>query len=203
MRTLTVTAVVLVLLVVSAGATVVTSIAGGSVTAFPQLNYFGTGPQTFGNGITWTSTFFFSVFGYGSTYDYGTNGYWDRFNLAGTNSPTEPMTFAFATPVTEVGGFLNYNPRFGNGVIAAYDSGNKLIESYTLSFATGGGLNTGAFYGFQESTPIAYFTLSGAFIGITNLTTLGSSSTPEPSSLLLLGTGLAAGIGALRRKISV
>jgi len=78
-----------------------------------------------------------------------------------------------------------------------YDASNTLIESYVLTFLTGGGQNTGMFLGFQETTPIKYFTLSDAYIGITNLTT---QAVPEPSSLLMLGSGILGLLGVARRK---
>ena len=110
------------------------------------------------------------------------------------------MTFAFATPVTGVGGFTNYAPGYGTPVIAAYDSTRTLLETTTLSFLTGGGDNSGMFYGFLENTPqIKYFTLSGAYIGIANLTTAGAAPVPEPVSMALFGIGMA-GLIAYRRR---
>jgi len=54
------------------------------------------------------------------------------------------------------------------------------------------------FLGFQETTPIKYFTLSDAYIGITNLTT---QAVPEPSSLLMLGSGILGLLGVARRRL--
>ena len=54
--------------VVQAGASVVMSLPTGAVIPMPAVNYFGSGPQTFGPGITWSSTNAFNgggaVFGY-------------------------------------------------------------------------------------------------------------------------------------------
>jgi hypothetical protein len=177
-----------------ASASVVTSIPGGKVIPFPVVNYYGPGPQTFGPGITWTSTNASneggSTFGYTGGYGFGANGFWN-FDMSGVNDSTDAfgvtdtMTFSFATPVSAVGGFLNYTPGGSTPTtIAVYNSSDTLIESYDLTFLTGGATDTGEFFGFAESTPdIASFTLTDNFIGITNLTT---AITPEPSMLLPL-----------------
>ncbi|HVN95713.1 MAG TPA: hypothetical protein VMT62_04745 [Syntrophorhabdaceae bacterium] len=196
---------------------------GATVISMPEVNYQGQGPQTFGPGITWSSTNtqtappndynYQSVFGFTGYYYYGNNGYWNGAlgPMAGLNDDsysfdtTDTMTFAFTTPVQGVGGFLNYFMPGGPGgrnptTIAVYDSSNNLIESYTLTFATGGGVNTGAFYGFLVSSPnISYFTLTDNEIGIANLTVL--DSVPIPGALLLLGPGLV-GLGVLRRRFA-
>ncbi len=188
------------------GATLVTSLPGGTVIPMPAVNYFGPGPQTFGPGITWSSTNDSyqrgSVFGYSDQYGFPVNGYWDFIIMAGLNDSTDikdvtdTMTFAFSRPVQAVGGFLNYVPGSSHPTtIAVYDANHTLIESYNLTFLTGGGGNTGSFYGFQETTPIYYFTLTDNYVGITNLTT---SALPLPASLLLFGSGLL-GLAGWRR----
>jgi hypothetical protein len=212
MKKLMIVVATTVILLASAGATVVTSIPGGTVTPMPALNYFGPGPQSFGPGnwITWSSTNATnqggSVFGYTGGYGYLANGFWDGSlgPMAGLNDAfavygvVDTMTFAFATPVSAVGGFLNYTLDYGPATIAAWDAGGNLIESFNLTFATGGGTNTGFFYGFQESTPIKYFTLTDSYVGIVNLTT---QAVPEPSSLLMLGSGVLGLLGIARRKL--
>ncbi len=176
------------LIAVNAGATVITSIPlSGTVIPMPVLKYFGGGPQTFGtsNLVTWSSTNTSnqggSVFGYTDFYGYGANGVWtgalgpmagvnDSFDFYGAS---DTMTFAFASQVSSVGGFLNY---YSGGstptTIAVYDASGNLIESYDLTFATDGSDDSGAFYGFAESSSnIKYFTLTDNYVGITNLTT--------------------------------
>jgi hypothetical protein len=172
----------------------VTSLPGGTVVPMPPVNLFGSGPVTFGPGITWSSAYSFAVFGYTAGYGFAGNGEWDGTlgPMAGTNNAVLPMTFTLSTPVAGIGGFINYAPGFGTPLISVYDTSGNLIESYTPTFATGGGLNTGMFLGFLETTPeIGSFTLSGAYIGLTGLTIQPSAiaATPAPTSITLLGCG--------------
>jgi hypothetical protein len=188
-----------------ARASVVTSLPGGTVYNPAPMEYFGKGPETFGPGITWTSTDGSSVFAYDAPYGFGSNagnGYWRGLVMEGTDNyaATSIMTFTFSSPVSSVGGFLNYSPGFADPfTIAVYD-GATLLESYDPTINTGGADNAGAFYGFSEgSADITSFTLAGSYGGITDLTLGGAgSATPEPGSFVLLGTGL---VGLVSRKL--
>jgi PEP-CTERM motif len=125
----------------------------GSAVAIPALNYFGGGPQTFGTGITWSSTNVFnqggSVFGLTGVYSFAANGSWDGGlgPMIGLNDSydyygvSDTMTFSFASPITSFSAFFNYVP-----------------GSYT--------------------------------------------PTPEPGTLVMLGSGVIGLAGVLRRKIN-
>jgi hypothetical protein len=182
-------------------ASVITSLPSGSVIAMPIVNDFGTGPHTFGSPtITWSSTDPEAVFGYNGGYGFNANGSWSGLDMTGTNgAPSASITFSFSAPVSAVGGFLNYGTSNGLNTISVFN-GATLIETDTLTFATGGGTNTGLFLGFSEATPITSFVLTGAFIGLTNLTVV-ASAVPEPATWAMMILGfLGVGFMAYRRK---
>jgi PEP-CTERM motif len=209
LRLFTCAAILVGVSAVPASASPITSLPNGSVIPMPGVNYFGTGPQAF-SGVTWTSTNGFiqggSVFGYTGGYGFIGNGFWDGGlgPMAGTNDPdSSSMTFTFATPVTGVGGFINYAPGAGRGptTIFAYDSANNLLGSTVLTFSTGGGTNTGQFHGFLMNSPsISSFTLQGNYVGLTNLTVDATAPVPEPGTLVLFGTGACLLVARLRKR---
>jgi hypothetical protein len=164
-----------------------------------DLNYGFSGPVTWGN-YTWTSTNFFSVFGYTGGAGFGvTNGNWDSAvgPMIGLNDSTsdygvtDTMTIAFTTPVFAVGDFFNYDADAGESTpttIAVYDTSGNLIESDTLNFDTGGGTDSGEWLGFSETTPIGSLVLTDNYIAM-------SDPTPEPSTLsyFLLAAAVCGG----------
>lgn len=189
---------------VASQASPVTSLPGSTLYAFPNDNSFSAGP-----GITWTAEINNSVFGYNGGYGFQTNGNWGTgLSMIGTNSRDTSMTLSFDTAVSGVGAFLNWS-RFSDGtpdgdlpIIPIYDAAHTLLESYTLTFATGGGNNSGDFHGFLRGTAdIASITFDGGFIGAANLEVVTAPAIPEPSTYALMIAGLGVvGFIARRRK---
>lgn len=121
-------------------------------------------------------------------------------HLANGQSRSPRLTFTFAKPVSSLG-FL-WGASDSSWTLRAYGSDNNLLESFTLPVT--GSSNDGEFYGLSDAG-IASATLTtdgyGDWVFVDNFTYAGdgSASVPEPSTLLLLGAGLA-GVGFLRRR---
>jgi hypothetical protein len=185
----------------TASADSVSVIVGGGATAADisipsQVTYGINGPVTSGN-YTWSSTNFNSVFGYTGAYGFGANGSWDSSMgpMIGLNDGTDTMTIGFTNAVYSFGDFFNYAPNSGGpATINIYTVGGTLLDSYILTFATGGANNSGEWLEFTSTTAIGYITLSGDDIAMT--------STPEPSTLtyFLLAAACGGGLFFFRRQ---
>lgn len=164
----------------SVQAEVITSIDSGATSlSMSTVNYFGAGPIS-ENGLTWTSTAPFSVYGYDGGYGLGNNGFWNNFTYVGLNASNGSMRFTFDNPVSQVLAFINYSPTDGTAVIAIYDASGNLIESTNLNIATPGAHNAGETYGFkQASASIKYFELSNAYIVANDLRVLFGLAGPS------------------------
>ncbi|MEP6733659.1 MAG: PEP-CTERM sorting domain-containing protein [bacterium] len=154
------------------------------------------------------------------TYGLSDNGQWSASGPTargvGTgNGFASFLRFTFDTPVSVAGGFVNYCMFGGvtcNGFSAtmrAFDVDFNVIGAYDVDidapiFTTAD--NDGAFRGIAvNSASIKYLDWGGSYATMGDLT-FGSTvtTTPEPASLALLGSGLLAigGVARVRRRNS-
>ena len=183
----------------AAHAASVTALPGSTTYTFGTEDYFGAGPKTVAPGITWSSEYSVSVYGSDNEYGFIDNGFWSGLSMIGTNDATSTMTLSFADAVAGVGAFMNWANGTGTAVIAVHDASRALLESYTLTFMTSGGVNQGEFHGFSRgAADIQYMTFTGAFIGAANLEVI-TTPIPEPGTYALMAAGLLA-VGTVTRR---
>lgn len=198
-------AIVCMGLAVPALAAPVTSLPGSELIANPSADRpYDTGqssPRAYAPGITWSSDVP-SSFGYDRFYGFQDNGAWYLQPMIGLSQASGTMRLSFDTPVSGVGGYFNYAQSGGTALgdaptIAVYGADHALLDAFVLDFDTGRSDHGGFFYGFDVgSARIAYFEMSGAYIGMTNLRVLDGDTrptdVPEPGTALLAGAALLA-----------
>jgi hypothetical protein len=150
---------------------------------------------------------------YSQFFGFGENGFWNDppsgFALIGGDNQTSTFKINLGGLYSSVGGFMNYGVTPGGSgsdsvptgdptIIALAANGTTVLDTYDLvtlaPINTPGGTNAGVFVGIQDATnDIAYLELSDDYLAIHSITlgTASSSSAPEPSAFLLLGSGLA------------
>jgi len=132
--------------------------------------------------------------------DYNTFG---RQSLHNNYDPQSFNTLTFNFNGTTSGFGFFWGASDDQWTLTAYDSSHNPIESFLLPITHGS--NAGDFVGLLDPG-IASATLSGTggdYIFIDNFEFNPTSSTPEPGSLLLLGSGIVGIAGVFRRKLGL
>jgi hypothetical protein len=187
-----------------AAAAVVNTLPGGVAQVMPDLGWsaFTAGPVTFGD-LTYSSTTSWSVLGWSYGYGFSANGFWSGFPMAGVNTDSGTMTFDLAHPVAGILADINWANSGQLVTMAAYDSGNNLLESFVFNADWTNQVNPG-YWGFQRGqADIARFTLSNGYVGARDFTTVGGA-VPEPAAwaLMLMGFGLVGASVRGRRMVA-
>lgn len=199
----------LTLAALCARAGIITSLpAGDTTTVFATGGACGPGVDA---GFTVTGSE--ACANYSGFFGFGENGFWNDpptgFALVGVNTLSSSILINLGGLYSNVGGFMNYAVTLGSvgtdsvptgdpTLIALAANGTTVLGTYDLItldpiVEPEGSNNMGAFVGIQDATnDIAYLELSNDGIAMHNISlgTTSSSSVPEPSAVLLLGSGL-------------
>jgi len=119
-----------------------------------------------------------------------------------------PLTLTFTQGYTQIGAQIESND-FGQFTAQICDSNNSCFTE--VGYADPSNNNSAIYIGIDSSSPITWVTFSLTSVGgngrlnsfaINEVTLDGPVVTSEPSSFLLLGTGLVGLASALRRKFA-
>ena len=118
-------------------------------------------------------------------------------NVNGFFLATDTMMFTFPSPITAFGISINTFDTSTGGYTATDNLGNVILSSYD-PFP---GFTTGEFVGYNSTIPFTSVTIAAPGGFSYTLDDLAYGTTvPEPSSLLLLGSGVFGLSGMFRRK---
>ncbi len=107
-------------------------------------------------------------------------------------------TFTFITPQVFQGAWFAGNA-FATVTFELFDGNNLVWTSATLAPSDVPTFLASGYSGLVTSVDVV--SPSPDFFIMDDVTYGGGTSTPEPGSLLLMGTGLIGGVGAIRRKL--
>lgn len=138
----------------------------------------------------------------------------NTFSAFTLNAPSSTMGQMFNLGTANKGDVLvfelvNYalmNPNTGTYPLLASDptySDDKINHAYVTAFSGTSSIPAGTYVAFEDYLGGYDYDYNDDTFVVTNLSTMTTATvTPEPGSLVLMGTGLLTGVGFLRRRLA-